>query len=28
VKAVVHWGLTMPDGKDIICFEVPARITN
>ncbi|XP_018560916.1 ecdysteroid-regulated 16 kDa protein [Anoplophora glabripennis] len=28
VKTVVHWGLTEPDGQDVICFEVPARITN
>ncbi|XP_044265690.1 NPC intracellular cholesterol transporter 2-like [Tribolium madens] len=29
VKAVIHWGLTPTDGKDdVICFEIPARITN
>ncbi|KAJ8924210.1 hypothetical protein NQ315_007001 [Exocentrus adspersus] len=28
VKTVVHWALTEPNGKDVICFEVPARITN
>ncbi|RZC38153.1 epididymal secretory protein E1, partial [Asbolus verrucosus] len=28
VKAVIHWGITGDDGNDVICFEVPARITN
>lgn len=28
VKTVVHWGLTTPNKGDLICFEVPARITN
>ncbi|XP_019771017.1 NPC intracellular cholesterol transporter 2 [Dendroctonus ponderosae] len=29
VKTVVHWSLTDPQtGKNAICFEVPARITN
>ncbi|CAH0551844.1 unnamed protein product [Brassicogethes aeneus] len=27
IKVVVHWGLTSPKG-DVICFEVPARITS
>ncbi|XP_019866020.1 NPC intracellular cholesterol transporter 2 homolog a [Aethina tumida] len=27
VKTTVHWGLESPSG-DVICFEVPARITN
>ncbi|KAJ8968431.1 hypothetical protein NQ317_011898 [Molorchus minor] len=28
IKTVVHWALTASDGKDVICFEVPVRITN
>ncbi|KAJ8968986.1 hypothetical protein NQ314_001996 [Rhamnusium bicolor] len=29
IKTDVHWGLTDPNTKkDVICFEVPARITN
>ncbi|KAJ3649515.1 hypothetical protein Zmor_021255 [Zophobas morio] len=28
LKIVVHWALTKPNGKDLICFECPARITN
>ncbi|XP_060525086.1 NPC intracellular cholesterol transporter 2 homolog a [Cylas formicarius] len=29
VKTVVHWALTDPTtGKDALCFEVPAKITN
>ncbi|XP_025833862.1 NPC intracellular cholesterol transporter 2 [Agrilus planipennis] len=28
LKLVVHWALTAPGNKDILCFEVPARITN
>ncbi|KAG5871606.1 hypothetical protein JTB14_007926 [Gonioctena quinquepunctata] len=28
LKTVVHWGLTDENEKDVICFEVPARITN
>ncbi|XP_023021640.1 NPC intracellular cholesterol transporter 2 homolog a [Leptinotarsa decemlineata] len=28
LKTVVHWALTDDEGKDVTCFEVPARITN
>ncbi|CAH1163502.1 unnamed protein product [Phaedon cochleariae] len=28
LKTVVHWALTDGKGTDVICFEVPARITN
>ncbi|KAF7279655.1 NPC intracellular cholesterol transporter 2-like [Rhynchophorus ferrugineus] len=29
IKTVVHWSLTDPTtGKNALCFEVPARITN
>lgn len=26
LKLVVHWALKSPNGEDILCFEVPARI--
>ncbi|XP_031349712.1 NPC intracellular cholesterol transporter 2-like, partial [Photinus pyralis] len=27
IRIVVHWGLVTSDGKDVMCFEVPAKIT-
>jgi hypothetical protein len=28
LKVVVHWAVTAPGNKDLLCFEVPARITS